>query len=130
MSIHRRHLHTFAPLSLAIAMATSQSLAFAAEFPIGSYTAHKAITLAFESEGQFRVLDGKDTVVTGDYRVKGDQLELTDKGGPWACTKDGEQTGTYSWKYEHAALTLIKIADRCGARAGTLTPANWQPKSH
>jgi hypothetical protein len=130
MSAHRRYLHTFAPLSLTIAMAMSQSLAFAAEFPLGSYTAHKSITLTFEREGQFRVLDGKETVVTGDYHVKGDQLELIDKGGPWACTKDGEQSGTYSWKLDHAVLTLTKVADLCVARAGTLTPATWQAKSH
>jgi hypothetical protein len=129
MTIHRRYLHAFAPLLFVVAVAMSQSLAFAAEFPIGSYTAHRSITLTFEHDGQFRVLDGKDTVVSGGYRIQGDRLELTDQGGPWACTKDGEQTGTYSWKYDHAVLTLTKVADHCDARAGTLTPASWHPKS-
>ena len=76
---------------LALAVAMSQSSAFAADFPVGSYVAHKGITLTFDDKGQFRVLDGKTTQVTGNYRVKADQLELTDTGGPWACTKNGEQ---------------------------------------
>jgi hypothetical protein len=130
MSIHSRYLHAFAPISFAVAMAMAQSTAFAAEFPLGSYTAHKTVTVTFEGDGKFRVVDGNDTVVTGSYRVKGDQLELTDKGGPWACTKDGEHTGTYNWKVEGGALTFSKVSDPCNARSGTLTPGTWQAKSH
>ncbi len=127
MSKHSRQLCSFVYLALAVAM--SQSSAFAADFPVGSYVAHKGITLTFDDKGQFRVLDGKTTQVTGNYRVKADQLELTDTGGPWACTKNGEQTGTYSWKYDHSVLTLTKVADLCNDRSGTLTPATWQAKS-
>lgn len=75
------------------------------------------------------MLDGKSTQVVGKYTVKGDQLELTDTGGPWACTKEGEQTGIYSWKYARSVLTLTKVTDLCTDRAGTLTPT-WQAKSH
>ena len=68
----------------------------------------------------------KTTQVTGHYTVKGNQLELTDKEGPWACTKAGEQTGTYTWKYANSALTFTKIADHCQDRVGTLVTAPWQ----
>ncbi len=130
MSTRSRYLDAFAPISFAVAMAMSQSTAFAGEFPLRSYTAHESVTVTFEGEGKFRVVDGKDTVVTGSYRVKGDQLELTDKDGPWACRKDGEQTGTYKWKIEGGALTFSKVSDRCNARSGTLTPGTWQANSH
>jgi hypothetical protein len=125
MSNHRCS-NLLAPLALAIAGVVSHSSAFAAEFPVGSYVAHKNVTLVFDGKGQFQVQVDKVTKVSGSYRAKGDQLELTDKNGPWACTKDGEQTGAYSWKYEDSVLTLTKVADRCDARSGTLTPATWQ----
>ncbi len=102
------------------------SAALAADFPAGAYTAHENVTLTFDGKGQFRVNDGKATQVAGHYTVRGNHLELTDKEGPWACTKPGEQTGTYTWKYTNSALTFTKIADRCDARVGTLATAPWK----
>jgi len=102
------------------------SAALAADFPAGEYTAHENVTVTFDGKGQFRVSDGKATEVSGHYTVKGNKLEMTDKEGPWACTKPGEQTGTYTWKYADSALTFTKVADHCEARVGTLATAPWK----
>lgn len=40
-------------------------------------------------KGQFRVSKGEEVLVEGEYTVKGDQLQLTDKRGPIACTAAG-----------------------------------------
>lgn len=113
--------------SLAVAAGLTHSLsAFAADFPVGSYAANASITITFDDKGQFHVNDGKTTQVAGRYAVKGDQLEITDSEGPWACTKAGQQTGTYTWKYEHAVLAFSKLADQCEARVGSLTTATWK----
>lgn len=100
--------------------------AVAADFPAGAYVAHKSITLTFDAQGQFHVNDGKGTKVSGRYTVKGDQLELTDTGGLWACTKSGEQSGTYTWKYAGSVLTLTKVTDPCQDRVGTLAAVSWK----
>jgi hypothetical protein len=100
--------------------------AVAADFPAGAYVAHKSITLTFDAQGQFHVNDGKGTQVSGRYTVKGDQLELTDTEGPWACTKTGEQSGTYTWKYAGSVLTLTKVTDSCQDRVGTLAAVSWK----
>ena len=105
------------------------SVAHAADFPAGAYTAHGGVTLTFDGKGQFRVNDGKATQVAGHYAVKGNQLVLTDKEGPWACTKPDEQTGTYTWKYANSTLMLTKVADHCEARAGTLATEPWKQPS-
>jgi hypothetical protein len=102
------------------------SVALAANFPSGTYTAHENITVTFDGKGQFHVSDGKATEVSGSYTVKGNKLEMTDKEGAWACTKKGEQSGTYTWKYADSALTLTKVADHCEARVGTLATAPWK----
>jgi hypothetical protein len=58
--------------------------------------------------------------------VKTGQLQLTDTQGPWACTKAGEQTGIYTWKYENAVLTLSKVADKCEDRVKSLVNLAWK----
>src|SRR5690349_16785591 len=111
---------------VASALIIPLSPAFAADFPLGAYTAHSNVTITFDDQGQFRVSDGKAMQVAGHYTVKGNQLELTDQEGPWACRKPGQQTGTYSWKYADSTLTLAKLTDPCQERVGTLATAPWK----
>jgi hypothetical protein len=112
--------------ALAICSTLAISPAFAADFPAGTYAAKKApYTLSFDDKGQFHVTKGDAVEVAGSYSVKAGELQLTDTSGPWACTKAGEQTGTYAWKYENAVLTFSKVADKCADRVGSLINLAW-----
>ena len=103
--------------------------AFAADFPVGSYAPKGGTTtLTFDGKGQFRVVEKDAMVVTGQYTVKGDQLEITDMQGPWACTKPHEKTGTYAWKVNQSELVFSTVADRCQARVQSLTMTRWELK--
>jgi hypothetical protein len=102
------------------------SAAFAADFPIGTYAADAKTFVTFNGKGQFRVYEGKDMRVSGEYTVKADRFEITDKDGPWACTKSKEKSGTYMWKYENSLLTFFKVADRCVDRVASLTKSSWK----
>jgi len=113
--------------ALAICSTLAFSPAFAADFPTGTYAAKKApYTLSFDEKGQFHVNKGDTLEVAGSYSAKASELELTDSSGPWACTKAGEQTGTYAWKYENAVLTFSKVADKCEDRARSLIKLAWK----
>ncbi len=126
MRNHTRYFGSLAGMTLVMGLTLPLSPARAADFPIGSYAANASVTLTFDDKGRFRVNDGKAMQVAGRYTVKGDQLALTDEKGPWACTKPGEQTGTYTWKYDNSVLTFVKIADRCADRVASLTTAAWK----
>ncbi len=101
------------------------SAALAGDFPLGSYQA-KELTLVFDSKGQFQVNIAGKTKVSGTYSVQQGKVEVTDVKGPWACTKPGEQKGTYAWTFNGTALTFLKVADSCEDRYKTLVPAKWQ----
>ena len=70
--------------------------------------------------------------MTASTPPRGSQLEITDAQGPWACTKSGEQSGTYMWKYADSALTFSKVKDLCQDRVKQPTQVKWkrQPCSH
>ena len=105
------------------------SLVFAADktFPTGTYIAEgQKVTIVFDDKGQFHVNQSEVTQVSGQYSTKGSQLEITDAQGPWACTKAGEQSGTYAWKYADSALTFSKVKDPCEDRVHSLTQVKWK----
>src|SRR5690242_5893783 len=96
------HSLSVATTALAFALATALSPAFAAKLPTGSYATNGGITLTLDGKGHFSVNDGKGVKVAGSYTIKADQLVLTDEEGPWACTNSGEESGTYTWKYDNS----------------------------
>ena len=100
---------------------------FAADFPQGKYASGE-YTIVFADKGQFRVLSGEELVVEGEYKVKGDQLMLTDKSGRLACKGEGMAAATYGWKYEGEMLTLTKVEDNCAGRSAGLTSGPWKRK--
>jgi hypothetical protein len=103
--------------AFAICSTLALSPAFAADFPTGTFvTKQTPFTVSFDDKGQFRVNQGDTLQVMGSYSATASELKFTDSKGPWACTKAGEQTGTYTWKYENAVLTLIKLTDKCADR--------------
>jgi len=117
----------FGAPALAVCSILAISPALAADFPAGTYAVKQApYTVTFEGKGQFHVQQGKTLEVSGTYSVKGDEVQLTDQSGPWACTKAGEQTGTYAWKYESGALTFSKVADKCEDRVKSLVNLAWE----
>lgn len=126
MREHPRHLPSLTAALLGIGLATALAPAFAADLPTGTYATNGGITLTLDGKGHFRVNDGKTMKVAGSYTIKADQLVLTDQKGPWACTKSGEQSGTYTWKYDDSSLTLVKVTDPCTDRVGSLTLNPWK----
>ncbi len=116
--------------ALAICSILAFSPAFAADFPTGTFQAKKApYAVSFDDSGQFRVKQGDTLEVMGHYSAKASELEITDAEGPWACTKPGEQTGTYTWKYDNAVLTFIKVSDQCEDRVKSLVGLAWRRRS-
>jgi hypothetical protein len=116
--------------ALAICSILTVSPALAADFPTGTFQAKQTpFAVSFDDKGQFRVNQGDTLEVMGHYSAKASELKLTDAQGPWACTKVGEQTGTYTWKYENAVLTFVKVTDRCEDRVKSLVGLAWQRKS-
>jgi hypothetical protein len=115
-------------LALATCAVVGASLAFAAaDFPLGAYAIDE-FAIVFADKGQFSVSKGENVMVEGEYTVKGDQLRLTDKRGPRACTGEGQEPGTYRWKYEGEVLTLSKVEDNCEGRAAAMTAKPWKRK--
>jgi hypothetical protein len=100
-----------------------------AHFPTGVYSAKGlAATVTFDDKGRIRVEKAGVLEVEGDYTIKGGEVRLTDKRGPWACTKAGEETGTYNWKYDKGALAFTKVADACADRSESLANQAWTKK--
>lgn len=113
--------------AFAICSTLALTCAVAADFPAGTYEAKgQPYTVSFDGKGQFQVHQGEKMQVAGTYSVKADEVELTDAEGPWACTKAGEKTGTYTWRYEKAVLTLSKVSDQCADRVKSLVDLAWR----
>lgn len=118
----------FRPLTLAACVAVATSLAFAAaDFPLGTYVTGE-YSIVFGEKGRFRVSRGAEVMVEGGYKVTGNEIRLTDEGGPMACKEAGQGTGTYGWKYEGEALTLSEVEDTCGGRSAAMTAGAWKLK--
>jgi len=120
---YNRFLQSFGILTLTVC----SGLAAAAEFPAGTFTAG-AFTITFDGAGKFRLNQGDVMEAEGGYSTKGSQIQLSDKSGPWACTKAGEQSGSYDWKYENGTLAFSKVADKCDGRSQDLTAQPWKKK--
>jgi hypothetical protein len=114
-------------VTLAVCAALAIPFALAAEFPAGTYqSADVPFTVTFDANGKFRVNQDNKLQVAGDYSAKAGQLTITDSQGPWACTKAGEQTGTYKWAYASGTLTLSKVADECVDRVKSIDNRSWK----
>jgi hypothetical protein len=115
--------------ALSIISTLALSTALAGGFPQGTFEAKDApYTVSFDGKGQFQVTQGKTLEVTGTYSVNDKVLTLTDTQGPWACSKEGERTGTYQWKYEDAVLALSKVTDKCEDRVRSLVSLAWKQR--
>lgn len=129
MSLRLPTAQVLAVQAFAICSMLALTCARAADFPAGTYAAKgQPYTVSFDGRGQFQVRQGEKLQVAGTYAVEAGEVELTDAEGPWACTRDGEKTGTYTWKYEQAVLTLSKVTDKCEDRVKSLVGLAWTRK--
>jgi|SRR5215813_2391832 len=80
-------------------------------------------SLKYDDSGKVTVSRNGEVVVEATYKVKADELEVTDEKGPMAC--DRAQTGKYKWKLEGKNLTLTKVTDECDGRSSALTAQPW-----
>jgi outer membrane protein assembly factor BamB len=87
-------------------------------FPAGAYVSGD-FTVAFRSDGAFRVSEKGDAVVEGSYTVEVDRITFTDKQGRYACLDEGP--GTYAWKQNGQTLAFTKVDDSCPGRERILT---------
>lgn len=108
-------------LLAAAAMTIFTATASAADPVAGTYMTGD-FTLTFDS-GHFRGSQKNEVKVEGDYKIKGNRVEFTDKSGPWACP--ATQIGTYRMESKGKTLTLKKVADVCKGRIDSLTPQAW-----
>ena len=123
---HMKSRRSSGTLALAICSVLATGSAIAAmPFPPGTYGGG-AVSITFDGAGLVQVKKGGTLEVEGSYAFNDDQLEVTDKSGPWACTKATEKSGTYHWKYDGGTLTFTPIADQCKDRAGSLTSQPWK----
>jgi hypothetical protein len=127
VSIRVSDLSRRSAYALAICSTWALSPAFAAEFPTGTFAGKQTpITVYFDDNSKFRVKQGDTVEVSGSYSATASELKFTDTQGPWACSKEGERTGTYTWKYENSVLTLAKLIDKCVDRVKSLVGVDWQ----
>jgi hypothetical protein len=100
------------------------SFAFAqTKFPNGAYSSGD-FTITFNADGTHLVSMNGDVVVKGSFVISGDQIELTDKEGQFAC--EGVK-GKYKWKAQEKSLKFEKIEDECEGRGGALSQ-EWTKK--
>lgn len=85
--------------------------------PVGSYQSGP-FTVTIQEDGTYRVVHANGGAITGTYKVAGNQIEVTDQGGDFACF-DG--AGKYSWKVEGDKLFFSVVEDPCNGRNRTLT---------
>jgi hypothetical protein len=127
MTIRTSNISGASAYALAVCSTLAMSPAFAADFPTGTFQAKQTpVAVTFDDKGQFHANQGGTLEVAGNYTATASELKVTDVKGPWACTNAGEQTGTYTWKYVNAVLTLIKLADKCEDRVRSLVGPAWQ----
>lgn len=125
MSKYKRISAPLLMVTLATALTLTCLPASAANFPVGTYAAQD-FTLSFDGKGHFRASEKGAIDAEGDYVVTGDRVQFTDTSGAGACTKPGQQSGTYRWKADAKTLTFFKLNDPCKERAGALAPQPWQ----
>jgi hypothetical protein len=103
------------------------SVAQAADFPKGTFTASKQKdwSIKFEDKGKFTVIQGGKIVVEGTYKASDTELTLTDEKGPFAAKDDAAKTGKYKWKLDGGKLTLTLVKDKSKGRELLLTGNEW-----
>lgn len=108
---------------LALGMVLPVRAADTAGLPVGSYQSGP-FTVTIAADGTYRVVHAGGGAITGIYKVTGNQIEVTDQGGDFACF-DG--AGKYSWKAEGDKLLFSLTEDPCQGRSRVLAEGPLVP---
>jgi hypothetical protein len=84
------------------------------KFPIGSYESGP-YTITFKEGGKYEVTASAGGGVKGIYKVSGNDVEVTDQDGDFACPDT--VVGKYKWKVDGEKLVMTIIDDACEGRA-------------
>lgn len=112
--------------AVAVGFVSVSNVAYAADFPPGTYEAGD-LSITFDGKGQYKLNQGGTFKVSGTYTISGDEIEVTDKTGPWTCPKD-KRSGSYHWQTTLTGLAFTKIADECDARSTPMITGPWKHK--
>ncbi len=105
-------------MALVFVVAGAQSVsAQSGKFPVGSYESGP-FTITFKDGGSCEVAHSSGGGVRGTYKIEGDEIEITDAEGDFACP---EAVGKYTWKVEGEKLVLTLVGDPCDGRAEALS---------
>jgi len=105
---------TFVAFVVVLMLAGTESVVAQSEkFPVGTYESGP-FTIAFKDGGAFEVTHSNGGGVKGTYKLSGDQAELTDLEGDFACP---DAVGKYTWKVDADKLAFTVIDDQCEGRA-------------
>jgi hypothetical protein len=113
--------------ALLLVLFALDATARAEDFKIGTYSFTSGgvkYSIKFQEGNKHTVTRGGEVVVEGNYKVTGDELEVTDEKGQLACRGD-QKTGRYKWKIEEKKLTLRKVEDGCEGRSNALGGQAW-----
>jgi hypothetical protein len=84
-------------------------------------------SVAFGADHTYSVKQNNIEQVTGTYTLQGDELELTDTSGEFACKGGDAPQGVYRVKLDGPALTFTKVKDEeCAGRVATITAKPFQ----
>lgn len=111
------HAQSFSGLTITLTVTSDDAAGLSASDQlavIGTWT------IAFDDNGGYAV--GKDNTVTayGQWQLNGNELTLTDLGGPLPCTGD-QATGTYAISFDGSSYAFTSIDDTCQGRVFLMT---------
>jgi outer membrane protein assembly factor BamB len=84
-----------------------------------------AFVVQFEAGGAYKLQGQGWPVLAGQWKIKGDEFELTTVGGPPVCAAPGR----YRVRVEGGRVSFALIADECVPRRMILDRSAWTPAS-
>jgi hypothetical protein len=84
-------------------------------------------TITFGADHTYSVRHNNAEHVTGTFTLKGDELELNDTAGDYACKGGDAPQGIYRVRIDGPTVTFTKLKDEeCPGRVATMTPKPFQ----
>ena len=120
-------------LGLALVLATGMMAAGASKSVVASQQTDVQIPSSplkfgvfiarFDSGGTFKLEGDRWPTLTGNWKISGDEVELSTSGGPKGC--DG--SGRYRLRIEGSRVSFDLISDDCTPRRMILNRSIWSP---
>ena len=80
-------------------------------------------TVRFDSGGTFKLEGDRWPTLTGNWKVKGDEVELSTPGGP----KDCDGSARYKLRIDGSRVSFDLVSDDCMPRRMILDRSTWSP---